>query len=205
MLGDKTVLERSVASLLALPAIEKLVIAVHAEDAVARTLPALQVDRLVWVTGGDERVDSVLKGLLALRDEADTNDWVLVHDAARPCLRKSDAERLMAALAEDAVGGILAVPAIDTLKRVEDARIALTVDRSVVWQAQTPQMFRYGLLLQALQSARSSGLAITDEASAMETCGYKPAVVQGSRDNIKITYIDDLALANFYLRAQQEH
>lgn len=201
-LSGFTVLERSAEALLALPALQKLVIAVHAEDTRAAALPRLQHAKVHFVVGGAERADSVLAALMALQNIATENDWVLVHDAARPCLTKKDLQRLVECLAQDTVGGILAVPAIDTLKTVSNHVIAHTIDRQTIWQAQTPQMFRFGLLLHALQSARKEQLAVTDEASAMEAAGHAVKIVEGARSNIKITYPDDLALAAFYL--QQE-
>jgi len=142
--------------------------------------------------GGASRRDSVHNGLLATLGEMDAGDWVLVHDAARPCLSRSDLDRLIAACEAHEVGGILALPIAETVKRAAHDHIEKTEERSGLWLAQTPQMFRVGLLLQALRQARG---AITDEASAVEQLGLKPKVVQGSRENLKVTWPEDLALA----------
>ena len=124
------------------------------------------------------------------------DDWILVHDAARPCLRKADLRQLVNALWDDEVGGLLATPVADTLKRAsDDGRVSGTVDRRQLWSAMTPQMFRMGRLLHALESARAGGVDITDEASAMERLGWRPRLVQGARSNIKITYAEDLEAA----------
>jgi 2-C-methyl-D-erythritol 4-phosphate cytidylyltransferase len=128
------------------------------------------------------------------------SDWVLVHDAARPCLSSALLEHLIDSLRDDEVGGILAVPAKDTLKRASKTQtIMATVDRSDIWQAQTPQMFRYGILKAALTSAIEQNLNITDEASALEYMGYQPKLVVGDAKNLKVTTPEDLALAEFLL------
>lgn len=145
--------------------------------------------------GGVTRAESVLNGLLA--SELEPDDWVLVHDAARPCLSQGQLAHLIGELRDDEVGGILAVPVADTLKRADDAqRIAQTKNREGLWQAQTPQMFRIGLLLQALQSARD----VTDEASAVEALGLHPKLVASEPTNFKVTYPQDLLLAELLLK-----
>ncbi len=201
---SSTVLERSASTLLQLKNLQQLVIAVHPEDQRAATLPLLRDVRVRFVHGGAERADSVLAALEALQNFAAENDWVLVHDAARPCLTEKSLRRLLGELAQDTVGGILAVPATDTLKQVTGGVVQNTLDRRAIWQAQTPQMFRYGLLLAALQAARDKQLAVTDEASAMEAVCHVVKVVEGARSNIKITYPEDLALAAFYLQQEQQ-
>lgn len=155
------------------------------------------------VDGGAERCHSVLSAIHALSVCADPDDWVLVHDAARPCLSSADLDRLIETLRDDPVGGILAVPVRDTMKRADGAgAIAGTLDRSALWHAYTPQMFRLGALGHALEDAISSGDLVTDDASAMERLGLSPRLVQGHVDNIKITRAEDLALAHFYLEQQ---
>lgn len=197
-IGNATVLEHSVTNLLQHPSIHKIVIALHPGDSQGRQLPLLQHEKISFVEGGVERADSVLQALLHLNAYADQGDWILVHDAARPCVSMQDIHNLISALSDDPVGGILAIPATDTLKTVEANSIVRTIDRSLIWQAQTPQMFRFGMLLKCLQLAKQNVQLITDEASAIEACGYAPKVILGSRSNIKITYPDDLALAAFY-------
>ncbi len=152
--------------------------------------------------GGATRAESVHNGLIAAMAGIDADDWVLVHDAARPCLPRADLERLIAECSGDAIGGILALPVAETVKRVAKdeagvARIAKSEDRSQLWLAQTPQMFRVGLLAQALHAAQGE---ITDEASAVEQLGLQPRLVSGSRRNIKVTYAEDLAIAEAFLR-----
>ena len=146
--------------------------------------------------GGATRHDSVLNGLVAASSTAEPEDWILVHDAARPCLGRRELQRMLDELAADEVGGILGVPVADTLKRADAAgRIAATESRERLWQAQTPQMFRHGLLLQALSKTGT----VTDEASAVEALGLKPKLVQGSTANLKVTYAEDLRLAQTIL------
>ena len=154
--------------------------------------------------GGATRADSVLNGLEALAlAGADANDWVLVHDAARCLIEPAAIDRLIDACLGDAVGGLLALPLPDTLKASVAGRVSATVDRSDKWLAQTPQMFRLGPLIEALQARRAEGFAgITDEASAMEQAGHRPLLVPGPARNIKITYPEDFALAEAVLRSR---
>jgi 2-C-methyl-D-erythritol 4-phosphate cytidylyltransferase len=134
---------------------------------------------------------------------ATDDDWVLVHDAARPCVRAEDIEHLMNTLKGGSDGGLLGVPVADTMKRVdEELSISATVDREGLWHAYTPQMFRAGILRAALQQAIDNGQQVTDEANAMELAGFRPRMVQGARDNIKITVPSDLPLAAFYLQSR---
>jgi 2-C-methyl-D-erythritol 4-phosphate cytidylyltransferase len=147
--------------------------------------------------GGATRQESVLNGLVAAGLQPD--DWVLVHDAARPCLPQEDLRLLVRECENDAVGGLLALPAADTVKRSgEDRRVSATEDRSQIWLAQTPQMFRAGLLREALGKATGT---VTDEAAAIEATGLKPKLVPGSRRNIKVTFPEDLAIAEALLRS----
>lgn len=150
--------------------------------------------------GGATRAESVTNGLQAAAMVAADDDWVLVHDAARPCISAAMLDALFADLAQDPVGGILAVPVADTLKRADtEQRVAATEPRDGLWQAQTPQMFRYGLLGDALQKCRD----VTDEAGAVEALGLKPKLVRGDATNLKVTYPADLALAAMILRARK--
>ena len=150
--------------------------------------------------GGETRAESVNNGLQAASMAAADDDWILVHDAARPCLNSSMLEALFAELAEDPVGGLLAVPVADTLKRADAAqRVAATEPRDGLWQAQTPQMFRYGLLCRALAQCR----AVTDEAGAIEALGLQPKLVRSDATNLKVTYPADLPLAAMILRARR--
>ena len=141
--------------------------------------------------------------LRLLQQHVEHNPWVLVHDAARPCLRHADIDAMLDTLADDAVGGILGIPVSDTVKRVDANNIIQeTVCRQGLWRAATPQMFRLAPLSEALISAAEKSLAVTDEASAIELAGYQPRMVEGHSDNIKITVPQDLALAALYLRQQ---
>jgi 2-C-methyl-D-erythritol 4-phosphate cytidylyltransferase len=149
--------------------------------------------------GGATRAASVYNGLLAARDAIFGDDWVVVHDAARPCLSPAALGRLIDEVGEDDAGGLLALPVADTLKRGDDEhRVLATEPRTTLWQAQTPQMFRYGRLVEAL---RRAGANVTDEAGAIERTGLKPKLVVGEPRNFKITYPDDLELARLILEA----
>jgi len=198
-ISGKPVLQHTLERLLAFPLLQKIVVALSPTDPYWPELPVSSDPRIAVVAGGRERADSVLAGLLGLAGIAADGDWVLVHDAARPCLRESDLHTLVKTLAKDAVGGILALPSHDTLKKVEAGKIVQTLNRSAIWRALTPQMFRYQLLRDALSQALERGIEITDEASAVEACGFTPKVVEGRSDNIKITRPEDLALAAFFL------
>lgn len=150
--------------------------------------------------GGQTRAQSVANGLNAIAGAVSADDWMLVHDAARPCLRAAHIDGMIEQLADDPVGGILAVPLADTLKRANpQQRIAETVPREHLWQAQTPQMFRHGLLSAALQAA---GDGVTDEASAIERMALSPKLVEGDARNLKVTYPRDLELAALILQQQ---
>jgi 2-C-methyl-D-erythritol 4-phosphate cytidylyltransferase len=150
--------------------------------------------------GGATRAESVSNGLQAAAMVATDDDWILVHDAARPCLSAAMLERLFTELADDPVGGILAVPVADTVKRADaDQRVAATEPRDGLWQAQTPQMFRYGQLQKSLKNE----ISVTDEAGAIEAAGLKPKLVRGDSTNLKVTWPADLALAAMILRARQ--
>ncbi|MBZ9566167.1 2-C-methyl-D-erythritol 4-phosphate cytidylyltransferase [Modicisalibacter tunisiensis] len=156
------------------------------------------------VEGGAERADSVVNALDALAEEAANDDLVLVHDVARPCVHPADLARLREALVGEPVGALLASPVADTMKRADAAgRIVATEPRDGLWHALTPQGFRYGLLCRALHHARATGVAVTDEASAVEALDLAPRLVAGRRDNLKITHPEDLALAAQILAAQE--
>lgn len=148
--------------------------------------------------GGDTRRQSVLNGLLAMRPQVGDDEWVLVHDAARPGLSAGLASRLIEAVQHDEVGGLLALPVVDTLKRSDTGgRVDMTMSRDGLWSAQTPQMFRYGLLRKALEAAAD----VTDEAGAIEALGLSPRLVPGSPRNFKVTLPEDLAMAELFLKA----
>lgn len=183
----------------------QIVVAVSAKDTQWQQLSVFENPRIQTTLGGDERADSVRLALEYLQGKAEQDDWVLIHDVARPCVRVQDVQNLMTTLASHKVGGVLATPLSDTVKRVvHQSDIDSTEDRSQLWAAQTPQMFRYGLLLESLQSAVKQQRQPTDESAAIEKLGYKPCVVEGSRDNIKITRLEDMAIAEAIMKYQQE-
>ncbi|MBS3955736.1 MAG: 2-C-methyl-D-erythritol 4-phosphate cytidylyltransferase [Methylomicrobium sp.] len=200
-LAGKAVLEQTLLRLLGVEQLSGIAVAISQEDPYWPELEIAGHPKVITAPGGKERADSVLSGLRSIRERADDNDWVLVHDAARPCITRSDVDLLIASLKDDAVGGILALSSHDTLKQVEGRTIHGTLDRTHIWRALTPQMFRYGMLKAALEAGEGNP-AITDEASALELMGYQPKIVEGRPDNIKITRPEDLALAQFYLEQQ---
>ena len=193
-LAGCTILEHTLDCFLNHPRLKGVVVSLAEDDPYWPQLPYAGDPRIHRAPGGSERADSVLNALLRLVELGGCDDdWVLVHDAARPNLARTDLDNLLATLADDPVGGLLAVPARDTFKRAgPDGRVRETVDRSVIWQAYTPQMFRLGPLQQALADARVAGVAVTDEASAMEWAGMAPRLVEGRADNLKVTRPEDL-------------
>ena len=201
-LAGKTVIEHTLDRLLQSGAFKAVAVAISVEDPYWPELAVSKHPEVITAPGGKERADSVLSALKSLQGRAAEDDWVLVHDAARPCLTTDDIRQLIDTLKDDAVGGILALSSHDTLKQVAGGSINATVDRKHIWRALTPQMFRYGMLRDALQQAEGNP-AITDEASALEIQGLQPKIVEGRPDNIKITRPEDLALAQFYMEQQQ--
>ena len=193
-LRGRTLIEHTLDCFLGQPELLGLVVCLSADDGWWPQLPCALDTRISRAAGGRERADSVLAGLQRLSElGADEQDWVLVHDAARPNLAETDLHKLVRELADDPVGGLLAVPVRDTLKLAgPDGRVQSTPDRALYWQAYTPQMFRLGALRKALAAALAAGVAITDEASAMEWAGYAPRLVEGRADNLKVTRPEDL-------------
>jgi len=202
-LNKQTVIEQTLTRLLGVEQLAGVVVAISKEDPYWPNLEVSKNSRIHTAPGGKERADSVLSALHSIADLADENDWVLVHDAARPCITKADIEQLISELKNHAVGGMLGLASHDTLKSVNnDLAILDTVDRSTIWRALTPQMFRYGELKAALEEAASKGWIVTDDASALELQGKQPKMIAGRSDNLKITRPEDLALAQFYLEQQ---
>ena len=185
------------------PAVSSVTVALAPDDGIFDELVRPYFPAVRTVTGGDSRAQTVMNGLGFIREIDPEAEWVLVHDAARPCLRGDALARLLnAGLASDC-GGILAVPVSDTLKLAgDDGRVERTLDRSRCWAAQTPQLFRLEQLLPALEASLAAGEVPTDEAAAMERAGFRPLLVEGSGTNIKITGPEDLALAQFILQRQ---
>lgn len=198
----KTVIEHSIAALLKLP-LKGLLVVTHPDDGNWSHLPIISKANIETVTGGDERHHSVLNALLALEGRAEDSDWVLVHDAVRPCVDVACIQRLIEQLSEHPVGGLLGYPLSDTLKKVDGSQqVTATVDRDGMWAAATPQLFRYGVLLRAMRQASDKHSTATDEAMAVENLGLQPQMVVGRRDNIKITVPGDLELAALILESR---
>ncbi|GAB5498894.1 MAG: 2-C-methyl-D-erythritol 4-phosphate cytidylyltransferase [Pseudohongiellaceae bacterium] len=195
-------LSHSLRKLLTLPEIRQIVVAINPSDQRFATLAEAASPRVRSITGGEQRQFSVLNALAALSDPQDS-DWVLVHDAVRPCVRVSDIQNLIAVLEGHPVGGLLGAPLDNTIKQVdEEQRVTGTANRSLLWNALTPQMFRYRVLVDALQQAVDANLPVTDEASAVELAGQQPLMVAGDKFNLKITHEGDLALAGFILGSE---
>ena len=199
-IGPKTVLEHSLAVFLACDRIEGVQLCISPEDVYWKDIAISHSRLLDTAHGGATRAQTVKRGLDALSEVAEDNDWVLVHDAARPCLNQDQLEFLIDELKTESVGGIFAVPIADTLKRVTSQNlINETVDRSDLWAAQTPQMFRYGILKKCVNACIDQQLDITDEASAIEAFDHKVKIVEGSRANIKLTYPQDVIFVEYFL------
>jgi 2-C-methyl-D-erythritol 4-phosphate cytidylyltransferase len=197
----RPMLSWTLAALLAEPRLHGIVVALAPGDVHWHSIPEMTDPRVRRCAGGDRREHTVARGLDALAGEAQETDWVLVHDAARPCLRREDIALLIDALAQDPVGGLLALPLGDTLKRADESDRSLeTVPREQLWRALTPQMFRFGLLRRALGLCRERDRAVTDEASAIESLGLRPRLLRGHADNIKVTNPEDALLAAAILR-----
>lgn len=200
-LDHRYILDITLSRLLDNADFERCMIAIRADDPWWPKTAASKDERVDTCVGGSERADSVLAALVALSARASNDDWVLVHDAARPCLHPDDLKRLISDLRGHPVGGLLATPVADTLKRKagNSNEVETTIDRRHLWRALTPQMFRFSALRRALETAIASGYPVTDEASALEHAGQIPCIVEGRPDNIKITVPADLALAGFIL------
>jgi len=189
----KSLFEWSLQRLLAEPRVHAVLAVVAGDDGYWPPLAAKLVqDRLQSTIGGATRQQSVLNGLAALEAQASADDWVMVHDAARPCLTALEIRALLAVLDAGASGAVLAAPLVDTIKRERDGAIGQTVDREGLWRALTPQVFRYAELRRALLNAEAAGITATDEAQAMERLGHSPTLVPGSVFNIKVTRAEDL-------------
>jgi 2-C-methyl-D-erythritol 4-phosphate cytidylyltransferase len=202
-LSNKTILDQTLSRLLSVANVAGIVLALSVDDEYFSQSVFSSHPKIHRVAGGQERSDSVLAALEFLENKITTDDWVLVHDAARPCISLESIDQLIKFLIDDPVGGILAIPVADTLKRCNPQQeIIETLDRSSLWQAQTPQMFRYGILFASLKTARANQQTVTDEASAIELAGLSAKILTGKTDNIKITRPTDLDLAEFILQKQ---
>lgn len=202
-LRGRTVIEHAVAPLIDASWIDGIVVVVQPGDEEFAKLPLGKHWKVHTAPGAAKRAESVMSGLRRVEELAKSDGvYVLVHDAARPCALRSDMERLRDETSNEQ-GGLLAVPMSDTIKRAEGQHAAATVNRRELWRAQTPQLFRLDLLRQALLACAEKGVEVTDEASAMESAGHRPRLVTGREGNLKVTYPDDLALAEFWLTRQE--
>ena len=202
-ISGTTILEHTVEKLLSHPQVSQIVVAISDDDPYYPELALNQNPKVIRVSGGSERADSVLSALDYIAEQQ-LGDWVMVHDAARPCVQLGDIDKLISGAMSHEVGAILAAPVRDTMKRGAQGQIEHTVERADLWHALTPQMFRAKPLWNALSEALQQGVSITDEASAFEWKGLSPALVTGRSDNFKITQPEDLALAEFYLSQNKE-
>jgi len=211
-LMGRSVIEWALAPFLGDPRCAYVVVVIAESDSAWHRVAArLGSERLSATPGGGERSVSVRRGLAALADRADPDDWVLVHDAARPCLDPRDLEELITRVTAHGKGGLLAVRAADTLKQAQTdpdthqgPTVARTMDRAELWRALTPQMFRFGPLCAALDAAQAAGRNPTDEAQAMEWAGASPLLVEGRSTNLKLTTSEDLVLAEAVLRSRRQ-
>ncbi|WP_133407547.1 2-C-methyl-D-erythritol 4-phosphate cytidylyltransferase [Parashewanella tropica] len=198
---DQTILSHTLNVFLSHPKIETVIVAIGENDLYFDELPEAKHPKLIKATGGKERADSVLNALNCAANNGLSKSWVLVHDAARPCITNGDIDKLLASRAQFPQGAILAMPVRDTMKRSDtDGKIEQTVCREQLWHAMTPQMFPLEPLKENLEQALANNVSITDEASAMEWAHIQPGLVSGRPDNIKVTHTDDLQLAEIYLK-----
>lgn len=201
-IAGKTIIEHALEPLLENSNIKKIIVVVAENDAQWNSLPIAQNNKLITAIGGKERCHSVYNGLQALQADAKAEDWVLIHDAARPLLRKHTLAHLIEALAAHPVGGLLGTPIHATIKRVNHHNTVLeTIPRRHLWRAFTPQMFRYGILQQALEKTLPNN-PTSDSAKAVEQLGYAPQMIEGDGDNIKVTHASDLIWVEQLLEAR---
>ncbi|BAB13118.1 2-C-methyl-D-erythritol 4-phosphate cytidylyltransferase [Buchnera aphidicola str. APS (Acyrthosiphon pisum)] len=195
---NRTILEHTLTTLLLHPNIVQIIVSLNKKDNYFHKLSISSNFRIISVVGGEKRINSVLSGLIVVKNV----DWVIVHDAVRPCLSYKDLEKLISIIKKNPVGAILARPVSDTIKysNLKQKKAVYTVYRKNLWHALTPQLFQVELLKNCLKKIIKDQISVTDEASALEYCGYNPLLVLGSCRNIKITWPEDLVLANFYLK-----
>jgi len=200
LLLGKPIIEHTLNRLASHEKINKVIVVLSPNDSHWSNIQIDQPNKIITTNGGNERCHSVLNGLHALKEHAKPDDWVLVHDAVRPCIQHQDIDKLIQQLSNHPVGGLLGVPVKDTLKRLdENGQVIETVDRKNAWHALTPQMFRFNKLQEALENAINNNHPITDEASAIQLLGSTPLMIEGDSTNIKITHPQDLQLAEKYL------
>lgn len=202
-IGGRSVLQHTLEALAGCPSVSGLVVVGDRQRLSVELEQGIAGKTCLVAEGGRERCHSVLNGLVRLAESVSVDTWVLVHDAARPCVRSADIEKLLAEIIGHQTGGLLGIPVSDTVKQIDNNRLVnSTVDRRRLWRAQTPQLFRLGQLRSAIEDALGAGIEVTDESAAMERAGWRPKLVEGHADNIKITGPGDLDLAEFFLRQQ---
>ncbi|MAZ65652.1 MAG: 2-C-methyl-D-erythritol 4-phosphate cytidylyltransferase [Kangiellaceae bacterium] len=201
-IGDKCILQWSIEAICEYPSVASFSIAIGKNDKHWVNVAPLIKQKTDVFFGGEERANSVLNGLRYLEGKVREDDWIMVHDAARPCVAMDDIKQLMLAIDTHEVGGLLTAPVSDTIKKVKGTKITGTLDREKLRRALTPQVFRYGILRQAIEVCFEKGIDITDESSAIEQAGYKPAYYDGSSDNFKLTHAEDLSLIEAILMKQ---
>ena len=196
-----SILDQCLASTLSSEFISGFIVALDKKDKLFKSSIFAAHEKLISiVNGGKERFHSVQSALSELSQIAKPDDWVLVHDAVRPCIKKDDIHKLIKEVGDDKVGGILADKVVDTVKQKNSNGLVSTIDRKKLHLAQTPQMFRFGILKEAIEKAIKLNIHVTDESEALECLGYSIRIVDGSSSNIKITTQEDLELANYYLK-----
>lgn len=203
LLGRPVILH-TLEGLCSYPRLQGVLVGIARDDVHWAKMRPVTLPKLMGTSeGGATRAETVLKALTVLAKTAREDDWVMVHDAVRPCVRHSDLDKLIESVSTGSEGGLLAIPLTDTVKRTDsESRVIETVSRQNLWRALTPQMFRLAALREALERALRDGVDVTDEAAAMERLGVRPKIVEGQADNIKITLPADLVLAELYLKQQ---
>lgn len=201
---DKAIIEHTVEKFTSRNDLQGILVALSNSDQHWSTLELSKNNKITTVTGGEERYKSVYNALCSLKNKAGDDDWILVHDAVRPCITTSEIDQFIADLDHlNGIGGILALPCFETMKKANtNHEIEETIDRKFIWHAQTPQMFRYKKLFLAIEKIMNENIFITDEAMAMELAGYKPILIQGTHSNIKITDQNDLKYLESFLRQE---
>ena len=201
---DKAIIEHTVEKFTSRNDLQGILVILSNSDQHWSTLELSKNNKITTVTGGEERYKSVYNALCSLKNKAGDDDWILVHDAVRPCITTSEIDQFIADLDHlNGIGGILALPCFETMKKANtNHEIEETIDRKFIWHAQTPQMFRYKKLFLAIEKIMNENIFITDEAMAMELAGYKPMLIQGTHSNIKITDQNDLKYLESFLRQE---
>ena len=202
---DKAIIEHTVEKFTSRNDLQGILVALSNSDQHWSTLELSKNNKITTVTGGEERYKSVYNALCSLKNKADDDDWILVHDAVRPCITTFEIDQFIADLDHlNGIGGILALPCFETMKKANtNHEIEETIDRKFIWHAQTPQMFRYKKLFLAIEKIMNENIFITDEAMAMELAGYKPMLIQGTHSNIKITDQNDLKYLESFLKQEK--